>query len=78
MYYLKLFDENLVSFDMRNDFGLNISNIKILSNNRKIFPIVLQNEINEKSIEEFIQARIIPKKQSICSDYIRNGRFKHQ
>ena len=73
MYYLKLFDENLVSFDMRNDFGLNISNIKILSNNRKIFPIVLQNEINEKSIEEFIQARIIPKNRAFVQTILETA-----
>ena len=30
MYYLKLFDENLVSFDMRNDFGLNIMKYSVL------------------------------------------------
>ena len=47
MYYLKLFDEDLISFEMSNDFGLKISNIHVLSNNKKIFPIVLKAEIME-------------------------------
>ena len=64
MYYLKLFDEDLLSFDMDNDLGLNISNIKILNNNRKIFPIYLKNDITEEKIEEFIKSRVIPKNRT--------------
>ena len=35
MYYLKLFDETLLIFDMNNDMGLEISNIHEISKNRK-------------------------------------------
>lgn len=31
MYYLKLYNENLISFNMTNDFGLKISDIKIIN-----------------------------------------------
>lgn len=64
MYYLKLFDEDLISFNMDNKLGLVIKDIKILSDNRKIFPVRLQNEINEETIEDFIKSRIIPKNRS--------------
>lgn len=43
MYYLKLYDDNLLSFDMDNKLWLNIYNIKILNDNREIFPINLKN-----------------------------------
>ena len=46
MYYLKLFDEDLISFNMDNKLGLNITDIKILSNNKKIFPVRIQYKIN--------------------------------
>ena len=29
MYYLKLFDKTLITFEMNNDYGLEISNISI-------------------------------------------------
>lgn len=61
MYYLKLFDEDLISFDMDNKLGLNITNIKVLNNNKNIFPIQLKKEANEERIEEFIKSRVIPK-----------------
>lgn len=64
MYYLKLFDEDLISFDMDNKLGLVITNIKVLSNNRDNFPVRLQKEINEETIEEFIKSRIIPKNRA--------------
>jgi len=41
MYYLKLFDKNLLSFGMDNKLGLEITDIKVLEENRKIFPINL-------------------------------------
>lgn len=60
MYYLKLYDENLLSFDMDNKFGLNVSNIKILSENRDLFPIKLK-EVNENNLVDFIESKIIPR-----------------
>lgn len=38
MYYLKLFDETLLKFDMDNTITLKISNIQILSVDKKTFP----------------------------------------
>lgn len=73
MYYLKLFDEDLVSFNMDNKLGLNITDIKILSNNKKIFPIRLQEEINEEAIEEFIKSRIIPKNRAFVHTILESA-----
>ena len=73
MYYLKLFDKNLIEFEMSNDFGLKISNIKVLSNNKKIFPVTLKNEINEKTLEEFIQSRIIPKNRAFVQNILEEA-----
>lgn len=64
MYYLKLYDDDLLSFDMENDLGLKISNIKILSNNKNVFPICLKDVVNEEKIEEFIKSRVIPKNRT--------------
>ncbi len=73
MYYLKLFDEDLVSFNMDNKLGLNITDIKILSNNKKIFPIRLQEEINEEAIEDFIKSRIIPKNRAFVHTILESA-----
>ncbi len=73
MYYLKLFDDDLISFDMDNKLGLNITNIKILSKNKKIFPIRLQNEINEETIEDFIKSRIIPKNRAFVYEILETA-----
>ena len=64
MYYLKLFDKNLLSFEMDNKLGLEITNIKVLEENRKIFPINLQEEINSENLISFIKSRIIPKNRA--------------
>ena len=45
MYYLKLFDKNLLSFEIDNKLGLEITDIKVLEENRKIFPINLKERI---------------------------------
>lgn len=73
MYYLKLFDENLITFEMNNNFGLSISNINVLSNNKKIFPIMLKDEVNEKTLEEFIQSRIIPKNRAFVQNILEEA-----
>lgn len=64
MYYLKLFDKNLLSFEMDNKLGLEITDIKVLEENRKIFPINLQEEINSENLISFIKSRIIPKNRA--------------
>ena len=59
MYYLKLFDETLLKFDMDNTITLKISNIQILSADKKRFPEALQFEVNEETIKEFLEQRIV-------------------
>lgn len=73
MYYLKLYDENLISFNMDNKFGLSISNIKILSSNHFIFPVKLKDEINEQTIEDFISSRIIPKNRAFVQNILEQS-----
>lgn len=72
MYYLKLYDENLISFDIDNDFGLKITNINILNKNKEIYPILLQNEINEETIINFISSRVIPKNRAFVNSILES------
>ena len=65
MYYLKLFDETLLKFDMDNTITLKISNIQILSADKKRFPEALQFEVNEETITEFLEQRIVPKNRTV-------------
>ncbi len=69
MYYIKLFDEDLISFNMSSELGLKISEITIINENRNIFPIQLQKEINEETIINFIKSRIIPKNRAFVKTY---------
>lgn len=64
MYYLKLFDEDLISFNIDNKFGFAVTDIKVLSDNLKLFPVKLQKEINEATMEDFVKSRIIPKNRA--------------
>ncbi len=64
MYYLKLFDKNLLSFEMNNELGLEIKDIRILEENKKIFPTYLQQEVNADNLINFIKSRIIPKNRA--------------
>ncbi len=70
MYYLKLFDKNLISFEIDNSLGLKIDNIEILEDNREIFPIELQNKVNEETIISFLKARIIPKNRAYVTQIL--------
>ena len=72
MYHIKLFNENLISFNMNNELGLKITEIKILSKNKELFPIVLQKEINENSIISFIKSRIIPKNRAFVRNILQS------
>lgn len=60
MYHLKLFNETLLKFDMDNTITLKITNIQILSADKKRFPEALQLEVNEETIKEFLHRRMIP------------------
>lgn len=73
MYYLKLFDENLISFEMENSFGLVISNIKILSEKRELFPVKLKEVVNEENLLEFIKSRIIPKNRAFVNSILESA-----
>lgn len=64
MYYLKLFDKTLIIFEMEREISLKIYDINIICENRKIFPELLQDEINSNTIEEFLKQRIVPKNRA--------------
>lgn len=61
MYYLKLFNETLLRFDM--DKELNVSNIKICNDDIKLFPENLK-EVNNETIKYFILNKLIPKNRA--------------
>lgn len=73
MYYIKLFDEDLISFNMSSELGLKISEITIINENRNIFPIQLQKEINEETIINFIKSRIIPKNRAFVKNILESA-----
>lgn len=73
MYYLKLFNENLLSFKMNNDFGLKIYDINILNENKKIFPIILQEEINEDNLSDFVKSRVLPKNRAFVNNILETA-----
>lgn len=73
MYYIKLFDENLVSFNMNNELGLKVTDIKVLGKNKKIFPIALQKNVNEETIISFIKSRIIPKNRAFVQNILQSA-----
>lgn len=61
MYYLKLFDKTLLTFEMNNDYGLEINNISIVENNQNIFPTMLINNVTVNALENYLKTRVIPK-----------------
>ena len=73
MYYLKLYNENLISFNMTNDFGLKITDISILNKNKEIYPITLQKEINEEILINFIKSRVIPKNRAFVQSILESA-----
>ena len=58
MYYLKLYDDDLLSFDMENDLGLKISNIKIL----------LSSKITKINGDDALSSVIINDKDTLKAD----------
>lgn len=71
MYYLKLFDETLITFEMERKLSLKIFNINVVSENKKLFPEILQNHINSENIEEFLKQRIVPKNRAFVDEILR-------
>ncbi len=71
-YYIKIYDEDLISFDIDNSFGITIKNIEILNNNKNIYPVMLQKEINEVTIINFINSRIIPKNRTFVEQILNS------
>lgn len=71
MYYLKLFDETLLTFDMNNDMGLEISNIQEISQNRNIYPALLKDEITPQTLEGFLKTRVIPKNRWFVEEILK-------
>lgn len=70
MYYLKLFDETLLTFEMERELSLKIFDINVISEKRKLFPEPLQKEINSEHIEEFLKQRIIPKNRAFVKEIL--------
>ena len=64
MYYLKLFDETLITFEMESALSLKIYNIEMVSENRAVFPEILKEDISSETIENFLRQRIVPKNRA--------------
>ena len=73
MYYLKLFDETLLTFDMNNELGLEISNIKIISNEVSKYPVLLQKEVTNETLEAFLRTRVIPKNRWFVNEILQSA-----
>ena len=72
MYYLKLFDETLLTFEMKRELSLKIYDINIVSKNRKIFPELLREKIDSETIEEFLKQRIVPKNRAFVQEILES------
>lgn len=70
MYYLKIFDETLITFEMERGLSLKIFDINVVSNNSKIFPELLQENINSETIEEFLRQRVVPKNRAFVQEIL--------
>ncbi|MCR4593470.1 MAG: XRE family transcriptional regulator [Clostridiales bacterium] len=70
MYYLKLFDTTLLTFEMKQEISLKISDITVISDKLELFPELLQDEITPESIEEFLKERIIPKNRAFVKEIL--------
>ena len=70
MYSLKLFNNTLVKFDMENNQALKIFNINIVSNDKKLFPEAIQNEVNSNTLKEFLQQRVVPKNRTFVKNIL--------
>ncbi len=73
MYYLKLFDKDLLSFEMDNDFGLTIKNIKVLTDEKELLPLVLRDQIDEGTVEIFLKSRFIPKNRTFVNSILESA-----
>ena len=73
MYYLKLFDKTLLTFDMDNALGLEIKNINIVEKNKNIYPIELQANQNEDTILDFVKSRFIPKNRAFIKQILETA-----
>ncbi len=71
MYYLKIFDETLLTFEMEREISLKIYDINVISNKINIFPELLQGDINSETIEEFLKQRIIPKNRAFVQEILK-------
>ena len=73
MYYLKLFDKTLLTFEMDNALGLEIKNINIVEKNKNIYPIELQANQNEDTILDFVKSRFIPKNRAFIKQILETA-----
>lgn len=70
MYSLKIFNNTLVKFDMENKPTLKIFNINVVSNDKKLFPEAIQNEVNSNTLKEFLQQRVVPKNRTFVKNIL--------
>lgn len=61
MYYLKLFNDTLLRFDM--DKELNVTNIEICNDDIKLFPENLK-DVNSETIKHYILNKLVPKNRA--------------
>ena len=75
MYYLKHFDENLLSFDMFYDErGFGVENITLLSD-ESLLPLGLM--LNKEGLVRFIKHRIIPKNRAYADKILAKLSLNH-
>ncbi|MCR4593954.1 MAG: XRE family transcriptional regulator [Clostridiales bacterium] len=70
MYYLKLSDKILLSFDMEQDLSLKITNISIVSDRAEFYPELLKEDITAERIEAFLKGRIIPNSRAFVKEIL--------
>lgn len=73
MYYLKLFNKTLLTFEMENVLGLEIKDIKIVEQNKEIYPIGLQEKQDEGALLEFVKSRFIPKNRAFVTQILESA-----
>lgn len=73
MYSLKIFNDTLLTFEMKNDLGLEISDVNIVSNKLNLFPPLLSNEITPATIEGFLKTRVIPKNRWFVEEILTSS-----
>lgn len=72
IYYLKIFDETLLTFKMVKDLSLKISDIKLVSSTTNLLPELLKDNLSEETIEQFLKLRIVPKNRAFVNEILES------